>query len=167
MEDSGQQAGVQYVRSEEVIDITVEGEPYPQGSMVAGLTRQGRPYVRYTNNKNFRGWRNTVTEAVEEFMELWDLEQLTGKVAISVYFYFERPKSHLLKSGKLSAAGRKQPYPKKDLDKLIRSINDSVTDAGLWSDDSQVVVIESSKRWADWSGVRLQVSTVNEGDDDE
>jgi Holliday junction resolvase RusA-like endonuclease len=36
-----------------------------------------------------------------------------------------------------------------DIDKLQRSCFDSLTDAAVWRDDSQVVDVAARKRWAD------------------
>ena len=40
------------------------------------------------------------------------------------------------------------PYQKPDLDKLIRAVGDSATNAGVITDDSQICEIVAHKLWA-------------------
>jgi Holliday junction resolvase RusA-like endonuclease len=53
-----------------------------------------------------------------------------------------------------------------DLDKLLRSTLDGLTDAGVWRDDSQVVSISAAKVYAkngDTPGVIIEVEGAENG----
>ena len=89
------------------------------------------------SNRKLPAWRKLVTETLEAANA--SCQPLEGAVALDVMFFLPRPKS----------VKRQFPSVKPDLDKLIRSINDSATDAGIVSDDSQVVEIVAYKCYAD------------------
>lgn len=65
-----------------------------------------------------------------------------GPVELHVTFYLERPAS-------ISMSKRPFPIVPPDVDKLVRAIGDGLTDAGVWGDDSQVVLLVASKEYAD------------------
>ena len=62
-------------------------------------------------------------------------QPLTGAVSLDVMFFMPRGKT----------VKREMPIVPPDLDKLIRAINDSATDAGIIEDDSQVIEIVAYK----------------------
>lgn len=62
-------------------------------------------------------------------------QPLTGAVSLDVMFFMPRGKT----------VKREMPTVPPDLDKLIRAINDSATDAGIIEDDSQVIEIVAYK----------------------
>lgn len=64
-----------------------------------------------------------------------DCQPFSGAVSLDVMFFMPRPKT----------VKRELPTVPPDLDKLIRAINDSATDAGIIQDDSQVVEIVAYK----------------------
>ncbi len=70
----------------------------------------------------------------ESTYDNWPIE---GPVALTTIFCFVRPKSHFLKSGKLTKSAPAGKISKPDDSKLVRAIEDSITDAGLWGDDCQ------------------------------
>lgn len=118
-----------------MLQVFVPGIPQPQGSKNA--FQRGNKIVLVEANKNLPAWRKLVTEKLEA--ENASCEPLEGAVCLEVVFFMPRPKSV------------KRPYPsvKPDLDKLIRSINDSATDAGVIKDDSQVIEIVAFKVYED------------------
>ena len=63
-------------------------------------------------------------------------EPIDGPVSVKVAFTLPKPKS---------ARKGAVPSKKPDLDKLVRSTFDALTDAGVWRDDSQVVSLQASK----------------------
>ena len=69
------------------------------------------------------------------------LETLDGPVQIVIYFRLPRPASV-----KLS----RRPFPavKPDVDKLLRNTLDTLTQAGIYRDDAQVVDLFVQKRYA-------------------
>jgi len=63
---------------------------------------------------------------------------LDGPVSLSVSFYLPRPKSLRAKT--------KPHVTKPDLDKLVRSVKDGLTQI-VWHDDSQVVEVRAWKAY--------------------
>ena len=65
-------------------------------------------------------------------------EPISQPVRLEVTFFIERPKKTKWPT---------YPAGTPDLSKLIRAIEDSITQAGLWADDALVVEVRASKRW--------------------
>lgn len=114
-----------------MIQVFAPGIPQPQGSKNA--FRRGNKIVLVEANKNLPAWRRLVTEKLEAAN--YSCQPLTGAVSLDVMFFMPRPKT----------VKRELPTVPPDLDKLIRSINDSATDAGVIEDDAQVVEIVAYK----------------------
>jgi len=114
-----------------MLQIFAPGIPQPQGSKNA--YRRGTKIVLVEANKNLPAWRRLVKDKLEAANT--DCQPFLGAVSLDVMFFMPRPKS----------VKRELPTTKPDLDKLIRSINDSATDAGVLVDDSQVVEIVAYK----------------------
>ncbi|MFN9112069.1 MAG: RusA family crossover junction endodeoxyribonuclease [Bacteroidota bacterium] len=113
-----------------MIQVFAPGIPQPQGSKNA--YQRGGKIVLVEANKNLPAWRRLVTEKLEAAN--YSCQPLTGAVSLDVMFFMPHPPT-----SKLS-------YPRKyDLDKLLRAVNDSATDAGVIEDDSQVVEIVAYK----------------------
>lgn len=110
----------------EQLDVTVQGRPAPQGSKGVGAAGQMREQSRY-----LPAWRAAVKKAVyeryrEAGVEPGDLPLFRGPVELSVVF-------------RLDPARRVDGPP--DIDKLLRGLCDSLTQARVWEDDSRVVTI--------------------------
>lgn len=114
-----------------MLQVFAPGIPQPQGSKNA--YRRGNKIVLVEANKNLPAWRRLVTEKLEAANA--DCQPFSGAVSLDVMFFMPRPKT----------VKRELPTVPPDLDKLIRSINDSATDAGVIGDDSQVVEIVAYK----------------------
>lgn len=76
----------------------------------------------------------------------------TGPVILQAHFYFQRPKCHYGTGRNSTKLKDKAPQrfhaQKPDASKLIRCLEDAITDSGLWKDDAQVVGYGStSKLW--------------------
>lgn len=118
----------------------VFGRPAPQGSKryVGGNRASGGRFIEAS--KYLPAWRQAVKEAA--IVAKGEAETLTDAVEVSVSFFLERPKS-------ITVTKRPLPIVVPDLSKLIRAIEDSMTDAGVWADDSQVIKITAYKFYAD------------------
>lgn len=116
------------------ITFTIPGEPIPQGSKSAGV--KGKRAVMFEANPKLKAWRLTMTLHARRYAGLF-----TGHRALHVTYVFRltRPKTVL----------RWLPWVKPDLDKLIRAVNDSISNARVWDDDGRVTAITSRKRYAD------------------
>lgn len=125
----------------------IYGTPVPQGS--ARAFNRGGKVVVTSDNANLKKWRTFVSFALKRGIGQTNID---GPVGVALAFYFERPKSHLNGSGSLRKGQSTSHIVKPDLDKLVRAILDSGTDAGLWQDDAQVVRLTASKNYVTSAG---------------
>lgn len=114
-------------------DVTVYGLPAPQGSKrhVGG----GR---MVESSKYVAPWREAVKAAVIAARGFKPC--MEGPLSVAVVFTLPKP---------ASAAKKAQPYKRPDIDKLLRSTFDALSDCGVWKDDAQVVVIVARKAYPD------------------
>jgi Holliday junction resolvase RusA-like endonuclease len=120
------------------LTITVHGEPAPQGSKrhVGG----GRMIESSTKVKP---WREAVKHAslasvFPDDGEGGTWKSLDGPLSVEVVFTLRKP---------TTAPKRRITWPSKkpDLDKLVRSTFDALSDAGIWRDDAQAVELHATK----------------------
>ena len=117
------------------------GVPQPKGSARAFVPKGWtRPIITSTNAKN-KGWQQLVAEAASAAIAADDgFKVIESAAALSVTFHLPRPKS---------IRDRITDHIKKpDLDKLIRSVKDALTQVA-WQDDSLVIEIQARKRYAE------------------
>ena len=120
--------------------IDVIGQPVPQGSL------RRTPYaVIHSNDEALRSWRNQlVVELVQNMPVDWDSEN--APISVVADFRFARPNSHFGKKG-LRPSAPKHKTTRCDLDKLIRACGDSLQEAYVVKDDSQIIQWMATKRW--------------------
>lgn len=132
--------------------ITIRDTPRPQGSK-----RVFRNGGMKEQSPGLESWREAVKAAA-----LAEMEQYVGGtplmrsfpagqgVKVRVLFTFPRPKAHY-RTGRHAHLLRPDApsfvTTKPDLDKIVRSLFDGLTAAGVWHDDSQVVELEASKMY--------------------
>lgn len=137
-----------------LFEIEIRGRPRPQGSKSHRLIgwRPGskkRPTViLYEAGKDVKRWRK---EATSVLATCWGgRPPLEGPIQMRADFRFGRPKSHLTSTGRVKASAPTYPgHSIGDLSKLIRALEDSIDDAGIIGDDSQIVVTIDQKRYVD------------------
>jgi crossover junction endodeoxyribonuclease RusA len=128
------------------LTIEVSGDPASQGSH---SVINGR--IVQVNSTKHKRWRNAVVFAALDLIDE-DWTPIDEPVELSVIFYLPRPKT----------ATRELPAVVPDLDKLVRAVGDSLTTAGIVSDDSRIVTIHAQKLYADHrgSGAVIRVNTL-------
>lgn len=106
----------------------------------------------FDSNKKLKAWRQLVAETIHREMMEQGFAGFERDLPLTVHLRFalERPKT----------VKRKHPHVKPDLDKLIRSILDSGTTAGLWKGDEQVIMINAFKTYSEEPGVSGSVHNV-------
>ena len=121
------------------IRFTIEGKPQQQGSKSAYL-QAGRIKL-VEANKNLMPWRAAGIPVAQQaaIAQDWVFPEAQVPVMAKMLFVFEKPKS----------VKRDQMSVKPDLDHLIRSVGDLLTQAGLIVDDSQIVEIAARKEYGD------------------
>jgi Holliday junction resolvase RusA-like endonuclease len=121
---------------------------------VGGNRAQGGRFIEAS--KYLPAWRKALMEAALQAMEEQDWVRTSGPVEVEVTFFLERP---------ATISRDKRPWPIKppDLDKLVRSL-DSLTDAGVWDDDGQIVQLTAWKCYADTRepGAYVKVRAMSE-----
>jgi crossover junction endodeoxyribonuclease RusA len=129
------------------LTIDVSGDPASQGSH---SVINGR--IVQVNSTKHKRWRNAVVFAALDLIDE-DWVPIDEPVELSVIFYLPRPKT----------ATREFPAVMPDLDKLIRAVGDSLTTAGIISDDSRIIAIHAKKLYADARGVGavIRVNTLD------
>ena len=120
----------------ERLEFTVPGVAIPQGSK-QGYVVGKRAVIVDANKAKLKPWRATVRDKAETVLA--GRTGFDGACSVSIGFYLPRPKSVI----------RLRPHVKPDTDKLVRSILDSLTDAGVFKDDALVVDLNAHKYYAD------------------
>lgn len=123
-----------------MLTVVVYDTPRTQGSKVAFISKStGKAGMKEQLGNDLKTWREAVKSAALDAMADPVMGgapggyPLTGPLVASVTYTLYKP---------TSAPKRKPSWPmgkKNDLDKLLRSTFDSLTAAGVWGDDGQVV----------------------------
>lgn len=135
--------------------FTVYGTPAPGGGKIAGVTKNGRRYVR-PDNPRTAPWRDQVQQVAGELMS--GSELFGGPLMLVVKFYTPRPKSHYGKNGVVASAP-KFPAVRPDLTKLIRPLEDALKNI-VWLDDAQIVTQYAEKRYGEPARAEVSVTVI-------
>lgn len=123
------------------VSFAVRSTPITQGSFQVFHRRGATSCIANlvsANGAQLKQWRRLVETQARNAMR--GREPFAGAVQVQMIFWLPTPKVH---RGETWAVinGRN------DLSKLIRAVEDSMTDAGLWRDDALEARIEAEKRW--------------------
>jgi crossover junction endodeoxyribonuclease RusA len=144
-----------------MISLFIPGKPVPQGSGKAITSRStNRAIFLHSNREQLKGFRAAVKAAVEK---AGVTEPITGPVRVRCDFFLPRPKAHYRANGsRLRIDAPVFPTTRPDVDKLLRAVNDALTEAGAWKDDSQVVLLNGAKFYASSEGELGTVIEIGE-----
>jgi Holliday junction resolvase RusA-like endonuclease len=117
------------------VKIVVYGNPAPQGSKRFMGVHGGRG-VMIESSKAVKPWREAVKYAARD--QNATMEPFDGPLIVRMVFTVPKPKS--------APKRRTWPCRKPDLSKLIRSTEDALTDAGIWTDDARIVQYERTAK---------------------
>lgn len=136
--------------------FVVYGTPAPQGSKRGFYNQKTKRVNIVEDSKRVRPWKEAVKEMALSARGLTEDDSLAdpiaGPVVVSVRFYLPRPRSHFgtgRNAGTVKASAPTFPAVVPDLDKLVRSTLDALTEAGLIVDDKQIVGLNAIKRYPD------------------
>ena len=130
-----------------MFQIFIEGSPRPQGSKKAFA--RGKSIVLVEANKELPAWREHMTRMLQ-LKQMEETQPFTTAVNVALTFWLPRPKS----------VKRQYATGTYDIDKLTRAVLDSITKAGVWRDDSDVVDLTVRKTYADMheAGVLISIT---------
>ena len=145
------------MRDPEAITFDVRGVPTPQGSARAFVVK-GHAVVT-SDNRTLADWRRLVSTVAQVHAppQLWD-----GPIQVDLKFRLPQPKSRptTVGRGKSKRSIRIRPDRKPDLDKLVRSVLDSLTGV-VFGDDAQVVSVHATKDYGT-PGVGVRVARIKD-----
>lgn len=151
------------IRSEVV--LTLPGDPAPKGSL---RCRRDPNHRLYEDNPRTKPWRDKVVAAAQKVTQHAEAREA---IDVEVTFTIERPRSHYGTGRNATTLKANAPaYPAThgtgDIDKLARTILDALQDAGILTNDAQVVDLTTRKRYPaeeayddalPWPGVRIRI----------
>lgn len=132
-----------------MIAFQVLGTPAPQGSK-----RHVGKGIMVESSMKVKPWREAVKTAAYEARVNTAADArpwTTLPLNVSLHFYLLRPKSHYgtgRNAGNVKISAPVFPAGRPDLDKLIRSTLDALTESGLIHDDAQIVQLTA---WKDYT----------------
>ncbi len=137
--------------------LTVNGVPIPQGSKNAFRRGEKIVLVESGGNKH-KNWRKLVAVAGQNLRSELGGEPFDGPLIVSLSFYLPKPAS--------KPSWKVWCDVKPDLDKLTRSILDSLTGTdNIMSNDSRVVMINSLKQYAITREPGVDITVIEMGED--
>jgi Holliday junction resolvase RusA-like endonuclease len=145
-----------------VIAFTVYGVAQPAGSkriVPAGGRPGGRPLI-IDDAKHSRPWKKQVAKAAAVHVPA---QPLDGPLKLEVLFVMPRPKGHHgtgRNAAALKPSAPQWPTVKPDTTKLLRAVEDALTDAKLWRDDAQIVIQTAMKTYGDPARCEITVRPV-------
>lgn len=134
------------------LSFTVLGRAAPQGSKKAVTLPSGKT-VLLESSKRLKPYRIAVAHAAQEAASGLSNGLYDAPVQLTVTFYFQRPKGHEgtgRNAGLVKSSAPAWPTSRQvgDVEKLCRSVCDSLVMAAVIRDDSQVVTLAARKRYA-------------------
>ncbi|HEY6924942.1 MAG TPA: RusA family crossover junction endodeoxyribonuclease [Steroidobacteraceae bacterium] len=132
------------------------------------ITPRGRRPILTEDHAYSKPWRKAIKVAIQQQIPdvlHADHVPISVPIAVIARFYFERlgPTAQLLDFPVVNAGVNANG----DVDKLLRNLLDAMKDARLIVDDSLVVDIVTSKRWANEysdSGIHVKVEEARNRD---
>jgi len=138
-----------------VVSFEVVGVPVQQGSK-----RHVGNGVMIEAANGHREWRHAVATEAAAVAALTSGAPLDFPLCLSVRLRFPMPASRPKRIQRIGI-GWKVSTP--DLDKLVRSIGDALTESGLIRDDARIVMVMASKvEVTDWAGAQIQLHRLDE-----
>lgn len=154
------------------LTIHVYGTPRPQGSKRAIPIKKHGHYTGKTAliemSKALPDWRTNVTQAARQAAHntKWATPPRGTPIKLTITYYMPRPNNHY-RTGKNSHLLRNTAptfhTTRPDSDKLDRAIGDALTEARIYTDDSQIAIRTSTKLYTDThaTGATIVVQPLN------
>lgn len=141
-----------------MVMVTVEGEPKPQGRPRFRIVRRkedGKIFPMVYNPNDCDDWRNILLLSFKDAkLKYKDIINPLAGVAISITFFFNRPKSHYNSKGEVKLKAPDIKITKPDIDNLVKPVLDMLKNAGYFNDDGQIYALRAEKRYVDFFNER-------------
>lgn len=121
-----------------MISFTVPGNPVAQPRVKA--RKSGNFIQIYTPDKKVKPYKEAIRLVATQAMA--GRKPMEGPLAVAIFFYIDRPKSHTKKQRECEWHAQKP-----DLDNLAKAVLDALKEV-TWSDDSQIAELRLRKQWA-------------------
>lgn len=119
---------------------------------------------RHTGKGKFVRTYDPSSKDKENFLKAFKSEgpipKLEGALSMTCLFVFDRPKSHLLKSGKLNSRAPIDKTSKPDVDNLAKLVKDALN-GHAYRDDSQVTQLTVVKEYGE-ARTEVTISELNQ-----
>jgi Holliday junction resolvase RusA-like endonuclease len=132
-----------------MIRFTVIGVPQPQGSSRAFVPKGWKRAIVTSSNPKLKPWRQEIAETAAYEMQRCGARLLQKvPIILEASFFFDKPKS--------AKKSLREKITKPDVDKLLRSLADSLTGV-VFRDDAQIVDCHVRKEFGLPSRVEVSV----------
>lgn len=146
------------------LTINVIGTPVQQGSKTAGVAKNGKPYLRDSNDKELRPWRAEVAGCVADAMRAVSWRTLDEPVEVAIAFFHPRPAGHYGTGRNAGILKPSAPWWKStapDVDKLTRAVLDALTTSRAIHDDARVARLVVDDLYANAAtGARITITPL-------
>ena len=138
-----------------VLEFTVFGEPTPKGSLrpVPGRGRlTGKTMLIPDNQTELLRWAGRVIDAARSARVAAGMDRPMEAAMVELEFNFARPAGHYgsgKNAGQLLRSAPAEKVTKPDLDKLVRAVYDSLTQAYVVLDDNAIVESHERKQFGE------------------
>jgi Holliday junction resolvase RusA-like endonuclease len=129
--------------------FTVIGKPQPAGSKKGFVNPKSGRVIITDDAKKSRPWKQQVAGEARARM---GGVPFAGPVDLTVTFFVRRPKGHYgtgRNANVLKPSAPAFPTTRPDTTKLVRAVEDAMSDAAVWGDDAQVVDQHAFKRYCE------------------
>lgn len=143
-----------------MIDLRIEGFPAPQGSK-----RHVGNGVMVEMTTKLKPWRKAIAD--EALSRGHVGARLEGPLHVRCVFFYRRPKSHYYSGRRSDVLRENAPMYvaiAPDIDKLLRSTYDALTQSHVILDDKVIVSGSQAMVYSDdgWSGAQVTISDVGD-----
>lgn len=140
-----------------MIRLYVQGKPIPKGNHKA-FQRGSKIFITDAQGGTLSDWQDAIRVQARKYCKSPISETV---FFLRVTFMFKHPKNHYTAKGDKSKHWRYYHVKRPDVDKLLRAVLDALTGT-VYDDDSQVQLLNSTKKYADVEGAIIEIWTEEE-----
>jgi Holliday junction resolvase RusA-like endonuclease len=146
-------------------DFDIIGQPEPQPRPRGQIMGKGKKaWIKIYTPSTADTWKTCVRSATRR--NLGEQCGITGPIELHLMFRIARPDAHFLTKGLRPNAPTWHTNERADIDNLAKAVMDAMTNAGAWSGDGLVCVLDARKRYVnpgEPQGCRVRIKRAPEG----